>query len=199
MLTRLSSSKRWTDALAGIDAALVVAGHTHQQDDRVAGGVRFLNAGSVGLPYEGDGAARWLWVADGVPELRQTAYNARRAGEHMLAAGWPDELRQGGACRARRGERCDPDLRGAHRRLGQAPPALAGEDLRTRVVEKFVVDSLPQPRPDLVLQRRDGWSASGRRPTRSGHPATDVTLSIRPLDVPLAGVKATRRRVNASS
>jgi hypothetical protein len=27
-------------------------------------GVRFVNAGSVGLPYEGDGAARWLWVAD---------------------------------------------------------------------------------------------------------------------------------------
>jgi predicted phosphodiesterase len=91
MLTRLSSPKRWTNALAGIGAALVVAGHTHQQDDRVVGGVRFINAGSVGLPYEGDGAARWLWVADGVPELRQTAYNAARAGERMLAAGWPDE------------------------------------------------------------------------------------------------------------
>jgi hypothetical protein len=32
-----------------------------------------------------------LWVADGVPELRQTAHNAARAGERMLAAGWPDE------------------------------------------------------------------------------------------------------------
>jgi hypothetical protein len=30
-------------------------------------------------------------VADGVPELRQTAHNAARAGERMLAAGWPDE------------------------------------------------------------------------------------------------------------
>ena len=54
----------------------MVAGHTHQQDDRAAGSVRFVNAGSVGLPYEGDGAARWLWVADGVPELRRTAYDA---------------------------------------------------------------------------------------------------------------------------
>lgn len=91
MLTRLSSPERWTDALAGGDAALVVAGHTHQQDDRVVGNVRFVNAGSVGLPYEGDGAARWLWGADGVPELRQTPYDAARAGARMLASGWPDE------------------------------------------------------------------------------------------------------------
>lgn len=90
MLTRLSSPERWTDALEGVDAALVVAGHTHQQDDRIVGAVRFVNAGSVGLPYEGDGAARWLWVADGVPELRHTAYDAACAGARILAAGWPD-------------------------------------------------------------------------------------------------------------
>jgi putative phosphoesterase len=91
MLTRLSPPERWTDALAGVDAELVVAGHTHQQDDRVIGIVRFINAGSVGLPYEGDGAARWLWVADGTPELHQTSYDAARAGARILAAGWPDE------------------------------------------------------------------------------------------------------------
>jgi diadenosine tetraphosphatase ApaH/serine/threonine PP2A family protein phosphatase len=91
MLTRLSTPERWARALDGVDAALVVAGHTHQQDDRVVGGVRFVNAGSVGLPYEGDGAARWLWVADGVPELRRTAYDAAGTGRRILAAGWPDE------------------------------------------------------------------------------------------------------------
>jgi putative phosphoesterase len=91
ILTRLSSAERWAQALAGTSAPLVVGGHTHQQDDRVVDGVRFVNAGSVGLPYEGDGAARWLWVSDGVPELRSTAYDAAPAGERMLAAGWPDE------------------------------------------------------------------------------------------------------------
>ena len=90
MLTRLSPPGRWKDALAGVGAALLVAGHTHQQDDRVVDSVRFINAGSVGLPYEGDGAARWLWVADGVPELRHTAYDAARAGAQIFAAGWPD-------------------------------------------------------------------------------------------------------------
>ena len=53
MLTRLSAPERWTDALEGVHSALVVAGHTHQQDDRVVGDLRFVNAGSVGLPYEG--------------------------------------------------------------------------------------------------------------------------------------------------
>jgi diadenosine tetraphosphatase ApaH/serine/threonine PP2A family protein phosphatase len=91
MLTRLSSPERWTDALGGVGNALVVAGHTHQQDDRVVGDVRFVNAGSVGLPYEGDGAAYWLWVADGVTELRHTAYDAARAGARILVSGWPDE------------------------------------------------------------------------------------------------------------
>ena len=79
MLTKLSSPERWTEALAGVAAGLVVAGHTHQQDDRIVGSVRLVNAGSVGLPYEGDGAARWLWVADGEPELRHTTTPPPRA------------------------------------------------------------------------------------------------------------------------
>src|SRR3954447_26147860 len=89
ILTRLSPPERWAAALAGVEAPLVVAGHTHQQDDRTVGGVRFVNAGSVGLPYEGDGAARWVWIADGVPELMQTEYDAAGAGGGMLGA-WPD-------------------------------------------------------------------------------------------------------------
>jgi putative phosphoesterase len=91
LLTRLSTPARWSDALRGVDADLVVAGHTHQQDDRVVSGRRFVNAGSVGLPYEGDGAARWLWIDDGVPELRHTTYDGMDAGTRFLASGWPDE------------------------------------------------------------------------------------------------------------
>ncbi len=87
MLTRLSTVERWAEALEGAGAGLVVAGHTHQQDDRAVGPVRFVNAGSVGLPYEGDGAARWLWIADGVPELRSTAYDAAGAGGSSRRAG----------------------------------------------------------------------------------------------------------------
>ena len=91
MLTRLSTAERWDDALRGADAGLIVAGHTHQQDDRIVAGTRFINAGSVGLPYEGDGAARWLWIEDGVPALRATPYDAASAGARFLVDGWPDE------------------------------------------------------------------------------------------------------------
>ncbi len=91
MLTRLSAAERYSAALSGVDAGVVIAGHTHQQDERAVGRSRFINAGGVGLPYERDGAARWLWVADAVPQLRQTGYDAAGAGARMLAAGWPDE------------------------------------------------------------------------------------------------------------
>ncbi|MGI8414389.1 MAG: metallophosphoesterase family protein, partial [Solirubrobacteraceae bacterium] len=90
MLTRLSSAERWSEAMVGVDVALVVGGHTHQQDDRTVDALRFVNAGSVGLPYEGTGAARWLWVSDGVPEFRTTLYDAGAAGARILDAGWPD-------------------------------------------------------------------------------------------------------------
>ncbi len=88
-VTRISSPERWAEVLGGVEAGVVVAGHTHQQDDRVVGSTRFVNAGSVGLPYEGDGAARWLWVEDGVPSLRRTSYDAAATGARMHA--WPDQ------------------------------------------------------------------------------------------------------------
>jgi predicted phosphodiesterase len=86
MLTRISPAERWSQALAGVDEGLVVAGHTHQQDDRTVGAVRFVNAGSVGLPYEGCADAHWLWIEDGVPDLRRTAYDAVAAGRRMREA-----------------------------------------------------------------------------------------------------------------
>jgi predicted phosphodiesterase len=91
MVTRASPDERYAEVLGGVAASVVVAGHTHQQHARDVGGRRFVNAGSVGMPYEGDGAARWLWVADGVPDLRRTEYDAAAAGVRMLEAGWPDE------------------------------------------------------------------------------------------------------------
>jgi predicted phosphodiesterase len=97
MVTRASTPERYADVLGGVDVGVVIAGHTHQQDDRRVGAVRFINAGSVGLPYEGDAAARWVWVIDGSPELRSTTYDAEAAGIRMLAAGWPDERSVRGA------------------------------------------------------------------------------------------------------
>jgi hypothetical protein len=42
------------------------------------------------MPYEGDGAARWLWIEDQNPHLLVTAYDSVAAGKRALACGWPD-------------------------------------------------------------------------------------------------------------
>ena len=45
---------------AGADADVLVFGHTHQPWTRDIAGVRFVNAGSVGKPKDGDPRAGWL-------------------------------------------------------------------------------------------------------------------------------------------
>jgi predicted phosphodiesterase len=42
------------DYFSGVDARLVLYGHTHRPVDRAAAGVRIVNVGSVGLPLDGD-------------------------------------------------------------------------------------------------------------------------------------------------
>jgi putative phosphoesterase len=44
----------------GLDVATVVCGHTHMQFERTVAGVRVINAGSVGMPYEEEPGAYWL-------------------------------------------------------------------------------------------------------------------------------------------
>jgi putative phosphoesterase len=44
----------------GLDVAAVVCGHTHTQYERKVAGVRVVNAGSVGMPYEEEPGAYWL-------------------------------------------------------------------------------------------------------------------------------------------
>ncbi|HEU5066437.1 MAG TPA: metallophosphoesterase family protein [Gaiellaceae bacterium] len=85
ILTDASPPERFDEALEGIDARLVVAGHTHMQFQRD----RWINAGAVGWPYEDDVAAFWALVSDGV-EFRRTPYDIERAAEEILASGWSE-------------------------------------------------------------------------------------------------------------
>ena len=48
------------------------------QQDRVVGGVRWINAGSVGLPYEDDIKAFWALLGPDV-ELRRTPFDVSAA------------------------------------------------------------------------------------------------------------------------
>ena len=74
IFTRDSPDERWAAALAGVDAAMVVCGHTHVQFDRRIGDIRLVNAGSIGMPYEREQGAYWTLLDGGDVELRRTEY-----------------------------------------------------------------------------------------------------------------------------
>jgi putative phosphoesterase len=73
IVTPASSASRFREVLAGVEADVVVAGHTHMQDDRAVGSVRFVNAGSVGMPYEDEPGAFWALLGPDV-EFQRTEF-----------------------------------------------------------------------------------------------------------------------------
>jgi predicted phosphodiesterase len=75
------------DMLTGVDADVVVCGHTHMQFDRVVDGTRVVNAGSVGLPYGAPGA-HWLALGPDV-EHRRTPYDNEAFADRVAASDWP--------------------------------------------------------------------------------------------------------------
>jgi putative phosphoesterase len=80
MITLITPPERLLPMLEGVAQDVVVCGHTHHQFDRTVAGKRVINAGSVGLPYQGDAAAFWLALGPAV-ELRRTAYDTPAAVE----------------------------------------------------------------------------------------------------------------------
>jgi predicted phosphodiesterase len=85
----------WSRALAGVDESVVVMGHTHMPFDRLVGGLRAVNPGSVGMSYGVPGAC-WALLGPGIT-LRSTSYDVElaaariRSGGHPDAAAWADE------------------------------------------------------------------------------------------------------------
>jgi putative phosphoesterase len=91
ILTRGTPDASLTEVLGAVAEGVVVGGHTHQQlIRRVRDDLVYVNAGSVGLPYEGWTSAFWMRVADGVPELRETGYDLAAALGELRASGFPD-------------------------------------------------------------------------------------------------------------
>jgi putative phosphoesterase len=81
IVTPLTADDRLARIVAGIEADVVVAGHTHIQDDRRVAGIRWVNAGSVGMPYEDQPGAYWALLGPDV-QLRNTAYDAAALAGH---------------------------------------------------------------------------------------------------------------------
>jgi predicted phosphodiesterase len=87
IFTRVTPEERLAPVFAGVDAAVVVCGHTHMQFDRIVGGLRVVNAGSVGMPF-GTTGADWLLLGPGI-ELRKTRYDVSAAAEQFRRTEYP--------------------------------------------------------------------------------------------------------------
>ena len=73
---------------AAISERVLVTAHTHIQFDRRVAGIRSINAGSIGMPYEGRPGAYWALLGPDV-ELRCTDYSLDRAVERYRRSGDP--------------------------------------------------------------------------------------------------------------
>jgi predicted phosphodiesterase len=83
ILTAITPPKRLDPILDGVQEDVVVCGHTHAQFDRLVGDRRLVNAGSVGMAYEGEpGVAAWALLGPTV-ELRRTPYDAEGAAKRV--------------------------------------------------------------------------------------------------------------------
>jgi predicted phosphodiesterase len=89
IVTAISEPVRVAPMLAGVGPGTVVCGHTHVQFDRTVAGKRLVNAGSVGMPYEGSPGARWCLLGPDV-ELRRTGYDVLAAVARIRATDMPD-------------------------------------------------------------------------------------------------------------
>ncbi len=88
IITRATSVERILPALEGVREKTIVCGHTHMQFDRAVDSQRLVNAGSVGLPYEGHPGAYWALLGPGV-ELRRTGYDVETTARQIIATGFP--------------------------------------------------------------------------------------------------------------
>lgn len=81
----------------GPRVAVLVGGHTHIPLDRVIGKVRVVNAGSVGLPFDGDPRACYALISNLAAngsgptqvELRRVAYDVEKAVEQFYVSDYP--------------------------------------------------------------------------------------------------------------
>lgn len=89
IITAITPPKRLDPILDGVQEEVILCGHTHVQFDRVVGEIRIVNAGSVGMAYEGQpGIAAWARLGPTV-ELRRTRYDNEAAAGLIRASGFP--------------------------------------------------------------------------------------------------------------
>jgi predicted phosphodiesterase len=94
IITHLTPDDRLAEFLSGTEQAVVVCGHTHMQFEREHAGTRVLNAGSVGMPYQGERGAFWLLLGPEV-DFRRSDYDVDAFAARLESSPYfDDELAQ---------------------------------------------------------------------------------------------------------
>jgi len=88
-ITAITSDERLREILSGVSHRAVVCGHTHHQFNRRLDDIRVVNAGSVGMAYEGRPGAYWALLGPDV-EFRRTEYDLDAAAEAIRQTSYPD-------------------------------------------------------------------------------------------------------------
>jgi predicted phosphodiesterase len=88
IVTRITPEDEVVAAFPG--GGTVVVGHVHVQFDRRYDGLRLVNAGSVGMPYEGRRGAFWALLGAGQVQLRRTDYDVDAAAAAIRGSGWSE-------------------------------------------------------------------------------------------------------------
>jgi putative phosphoesterase len=86
IVTRNTPDDAVVELMDDVGADVVVCGHTHMQfDRRLASGLRVVNAGSVGRPFQRPAGAYWALLGPDV-ELRRTDYDVQAAIDTIRSA-----------------------------------------------------------------------------------------------------------------
>jgi putative phosphoesterase len=84
-LTPDAPDQHLREETAGVEADVVLLGHTHFPMIRRVGRLIVINPGSVGQPRDGDPRASYAILEEGVPELRRAEYDIGRTVRDLRA------------------------------------------------------------------------------------------------------------------
>jgi putative phosphoesterase len=85
-----ASDTELSSTYASLEADQVAYGHIHRPFVRVIDGMTIANAGSVGMPWDGDPRASYLLIDGGVAEVVRVTYDIETEARVLHTAGHPD-------------------------------------------------------------------------------------------------------------
>lgn len=89
IFTLHTSQQELEQIFYGVHHKFVICGHTHVQFERMVGTTRIVNAGSIGMPFEGQPGAYWLLMSSQGYEFKFSPYDLEAAANDIRASNDP--------------------------------------------------------------------------------------------------------------